>query len=137
VFGGRSKIDRAKRLKERKGENARLGRTVGSQPQAPAEDAPVNQYTKTPSRSYGYDANGNMTDIAAFCPGDTDGDALVGVDDLSAVQSNFGETCTSLGITAAESLAYGDLNGDCSIDLTDQLEVLGAFGATCFRAELR
>mgnify|MGYP006273570391 CR=1 FL=1 len=58
------------------------------------------------------------------CPGDTDGDRLVGLDDLLNILSAFGET-------DAESPYDGDLDADNIIGLDDLLLVLSEFGNTC------
>ena len=58
------------------------------------------------------------------CPGDVDGDNSVGLPDLLAVLSAFGDT-TAGGASA------GDLDGDGSVGLPDLLTVLGAFGSGC------
>ena len=57
------------------------------------------------------------------CPGDLDGDLVVGLTDLSIQLSNFG----SLDATAED----GDLDGDGDVDLTDLSIMLGLFGSGC------
>jgi hypothetical protein len=59
----------------------------------------------------------------AACPGDTDGNGAVDLDDLLAVLSNFG--------SAAGGLSDGDVDGSGAVDLEDLLIVLGNFGVVC------
>lgn len=61
---------------------------------------------------------------AAPCPGDLDGDGLVGLSDLAGLLSNFG---TPGGATPEQ----GDLDGDGDVDLADLAALLGNFGTTC------
>ena len=56
------------------------------------------------------------------CPGDTDGDDIVNLNDLNALLSNFGDRSGVLG------LAGGDVNGDHEIDLADLNLILMHFG---------
>lgn len=69
------------------------------------------------SGSFGFIVGG-----AAPCPGDTDGDNDVDLEDLLAVLGNFG--CTGGGCA-------GDADGDGDTGLPDLLLVLSNFGQTC------
>ena len=66
-----------------------------------------------------------MTDSSGVSnlPGDTNGDCVVDLSDLSALLANFGEP--GLG------LAAGDVNNDGVTDLSDLAVVLGQFGEGC------
>lgn len=61
---------------------------------------------------------------APACPGDLDGDAAVGLGDLSILLTNFG---TTGGVTHE----MGDMNGDGNVDLADLSALLSAFGTGC------
>lgn len=66
-------------------------------------------------------------DIGAFehrasCPGDTDGDGIIGIADLATTLSNFGDSAGAQD---------GDTNADGIVDLEDLAAVLGAFGGAC------
>ena len=58
------------------------------------------------------------------CAGDTDGDGVVGLDDLLAVLGGFGEV-------TGGGAAAGDLDGSGVVGLEDLLAVLSAFGGSC------
>jgi len=58
------------------------------------------------------------------CAGDVTGDGVAGLDDLSTVLGNFGQ---SAGATYLD----GDLDLDGDIDLLDLSRMLGAFGTRC------
>jgi hypothetical protein len=58
------------------------------------------------------------------CPGDTDGDNTVDLNDLLTVLANFGTTTTN-------GPADGDLDNSNTVDLNDLLEALANFGNTC------
>ena len=64
------------------------------------------------------DGGDNVYDEACQgdCPGDVDGDGMVGVDDILLVLSDFGGP------------GAGDANGDGSVDVNDILLVIGAWG---------
>jgi hypothetical protein len=64
------------------------------------------------------------TDIAPPCPGDTDADDSVGLDDLLTVLTNF-------GATTPNGPADGDLDNSGTVDLDDLLAVLAGFGTSC------
>ena len=56
------------------------------------------------------------------CPGDIDGDGIIGVSDTLDLLANFG--CTGVGCT-------GDVDGDNLVGVADILELLSAFGDSC------
>ena len=56
------------------------------------------------------------------CPGDLDGDLIVGVSDILALLGSFG--CT-------EACGPGDVNADGVVNVSDILFVLGLFGMSC------
>jgi len=58
------------------------------------------------------------------CPGDTNNDQTVGLDDLLTVLANFGNTTTN-------GPADGDLDNSGTTDLNDLLTLLSNFGNTC------
>jgi len=58
------------------------------------------------------------------CPGDTDGDRVVGLLDLFAVLSNF-------GLTVIDGPADGDFDASGVVGLEDLLTVLSEFGRAC------
>jgi len=58
------------------------------------------------------------------CPGDTDGDGLVGLGDLLTVLGAFASS-------TAGGAGSGDIDGSGVVGLEDLLEVLGAFGGSC------
>lgn len=58
------------------------------------------------------------------CPGDIDGDGLIGLADLSALLSNFG---TPWGAAPID----GDVDGDGDVDLADLSMLLTSFGLSC------
>mgnify|MGYP006277727727 FL=1 len=58
------------------------------------------------------------------CPGDTDGDGVVGLPDLLTVLANFGNAVPG-------GPADGDFNNNGTVDLTDLLLVLSNFGTVC------
>jgi hypothetical protein len=58
------------------------------------------------------------------CPGDLDGDNVVGLADLAVLLSHFG----TVGGADPED---GDLNGDQNVDLSDLAILLSNFGTTC------
>jgi len=64
----------------------------------------------------------------SLCPGDTDGDRSVGIDDLLTVLTNFGQF-TDGGFGAGDVLPPG--NPDGVINLQDLLLVLARFGQDC------
>jgi hypothetical protein len=55
-------------------------------------------------------------------PGDTNGDGLINLTDLTSLLSNFGKSGTGIG------RVQGDLNGDSSVNLSDLTELLSNFG---------
>ncbi len=57
-----------------------------------------------------------------FCPGDTNGDAVVNFADLNNVLSDFGQTGPNLA---------GDVNGDGTVNFADLNLVLSFFGTNC------
>ena len=63
-------------------------------------------------------------EVVPVCPGDADGDGLVGLGDLLAVLAGFGDP-------AAGGIADGDFDGSGVVDLPDLLVVLGEFGEAC------
>lgn len=60
--------------------------------------------------------------ISGDCPGDIDGDGVVGLSDLSALLTNFGSSASG---------PDGDLDGDGDVDLGDLSALLTAFGTNC------
>jgi hypothetical protein len=60
--------------------------------------------------------------VQPACPGDTDGDDDVDLDDLLVVLGTFGQSGAGLA---------GDVDDDDDVDLDDLLVVLGVFGAPC------
>jgi len=56
------------------------------------------------------------------CPGDLDGDGIIGVSDTLEMLANFG--CVG-------SSCVGDLDGDTIVGVSDILELLSSFGASC------
>ena len=62
--------------------------------------------------------------VSVDCPGDTDGDLVVGLSDLLTVLSGFGDV-------TGDGAPAGDLDGSGVVGLEDLLEVLGAFGDEC------
>ena len=56
------------------------------------------------------------------CPGDIDGDGIIGVSDTLDLLANFG--CVGAGCT-------GDVDDDGIVGVSDILELLSAFGDTC------
>lgn len=62
--------------------------------------------------------------VPCGCPGDLDGDGVVGLADLTILLANFG---TPGGANPGD----GDLDGDGDVDLTDLTLFLAAFGNAC------
>lgn len=58
------------------------------------------------------------------CPGDVDGDRMIGLADVSTLLSNFGST-------GDVTYADGDLTGDAAVDLADLSALLEVFGLKC------
>lgn len=56
------------------------------------------------------------------CPGDLDGDNVVGFGDLNLLLGSYGQTGSGL---------VGDLNGDDAVDFADLNLLLGLYGETC------
>lgn len=56
------------------------------------------------------------------CPGDLDGDGIIGVSDTLEILANFG--CDGNGCT-------GDIDGDLLVGVSDILQLLSVFGASC------
>ena len=56
------------------------------------------------------------------CPGDLDGDNIVGVSDTLDMLANFG--CIGANCT-------GDIDGDNIVSVSDILQLLSAFGNSC------
>jgi len=70
------------------------------------------------------DVNRNAVPDECECVGDLDGDAVVGLADLSILLASFG---TAAGAEPFE----GDLNRDGAVDLADLSILLARFGAAC------
>jgi len=66
-------------------------------------------------------SEGQVCATVCSCPGDSDGDNIVGLSDLLDVLSNWGSGGSS----------GGDVNNDLSVDLSDLLEVLSNWGSMC------
>lgn len=64
-----------------------------------------------------------LDDGPSLCLGDTNGDFVVDLSDLSGLLSNFGQT----GATVAQ----GDFDGDGDVDLGDLSQLLAVFGTVC------
>lgn len=62
--------------------------------------------------------------ITTPCPGDIDGDGLVGLADLAILLAGY-------NTTGGATYAMGDLNGDGNVDLADLAELLAAYGTVC------
>ncbi len=58
------------------------------------------------------------------CPGDANGDGVVGFADLNIVLSQYGQTALPASLA-------GDVNHDGAVDFADLNIVLGAFGTSC------
>jgi hypothetical protein len=56
------------------------------------------------------------------CPGDLDGDGIVGVSDTLEILASFG--CVG-------SDCVGDIDGDTIVGVSDILQLLSVFGANC------
>lgn len=88
-------------------------------------DEPVSQYSVVPTASDNtlpsYDPNGNLETLDQ-CPGDTDGNQAVDLDDLQRVLFEFGNPPSDWRI---------DLDGSGTVDLADLQIVLFNFGNTC------
>lgn len=67
-----------------------------------------------------------MTFTFIVCPGDTDGDADVDVNDLAALLSSYGICKGHSGYNAA-----ADFNGDGCVDLSDLTFLLSNYGTIC------
>ena len=65
-----------------------------------------------------------ILDADVPCPGDTDGDLTVGLDDLLTVLANFGDA-------VGGGPSDGDLDGSGTVGLEDLLVVLSNFGSVC------
>jgi hypothetical protein len=77
----------------------------------------------TATSSCGLAATGQFTlSGAPGCPGDINGDLLVGVIDVLAYLSSFG---------CIDDCGIADINGDGIVNTTDLLLVLSLFGETC------
>ena len=63
-----------------------------------------------------------MAPESCACPGDLDGDGIVGVSDTLDLLANFG--CVG-------NDCEGDLDGDTVVGVSDILELLSAFGTNC------
>jgi hypothetical protein len=94
--------------------------------------------TNVPSGShtitvYANDANGKAgssnTVNFFYCPGDTDGNKIVNMGDVSNVTSSFGGQYGKPTKPAYNSIA--DLDGNGQVDMNDITIVLGRFGKSC------
>ena len=63
--------------------------------------------------------------VPESCPGDLNGDGVVGLADLAQLLSNYG---TTSGATYED----GDMDGDGDVDLADLAALLGVYGTTCW-----
>jgi len=66
--------------------------------------------------------DGSLGPVA--CPGDLDGDNIVGLSDLAITLGNFGRTGDA-------QPGDGDLDGDGDVDLADLAQMLALFGTVC------
>ena len=78
-------------------------------------------FTDLPSCSAPEDATW-VAPASCACPGDLDGDGIIGVSDTLDMLSNFG--CVG-------NDCEGDLDGDTIVGVSDILELLSAFGTNC------
>ena len=78
-------------------------------------------FTDLPSCNAAQDATW-VAPSPCSCPGDLDGDGLIGVSDTLDLLANFG--CVGDGCT-------GDVDGDGLVGVSDILELLSAFGDSC------
>ena len=62
--------------------------------------------------------------VSSFCPGDLDGDDLVGIEDLAILLSNY-------GVTGGATYEDGDLDEDGDVDVADLAVMLAVYGTTC------
>lgn len=62
----------------------------------------------------------------AACPGDVDGDEVIGLEDLSALLGTFGRCAGEAGFDAR-----ADFDGSGCVDLVDLTTLLGAYGTSC------
>lgn len=79
-------------------------------------------FTDLPSCSIPDDQTTWVAPQSCACPGDLDGDGIIGVSDTLDMLANFG--CVGNGCT-------GDLDGDTIVGVSDILELLSAFGFVC------
>jgi hypothetical protein len=63
-------------------------------------------------------------EFGAPAPGDLDGDCAVGLQDLTILLSNFGDT-------SGVNYSNGDLDADGDVDLSDLTRLLSVYGTTC------
>lgn len=91
-------------------------------PDVLATDARIRITARDVQGNTGSDASdsGFAINGAAPCPGDSNGDLVVDLSDLSEVLFNFGTPGPA-----------GDVNGDGAVDLADLSEVLFNFGTAC------
>jgi hypothetical protein len=66
----------------------------------------------------------NYVQDQAPCPGDLNGDGIVGLSDLTVLLANYGT------LTGADP-GDGDLDGDGDVDLSDLTAFLSLYGVTC------
>jgi hypothetical protein len=97
--------------------------TVISGLPANGEEASIGAFfTDLPSCSAPEDLTTWTAPSSCECPGDLDGDGIIGVSDTLDMLANFG--CIGAG-------CVGDIDGDTIVGVSDILELLSAFGVTC------
>lgn len=79
-------------------------------------------FTALPTCNSPADATIWVAPEACSCPGDLDGDGIIGVSDTLEMLANFG--CVG-------SSCVGDIDGDTIVGVSDILELLSSFGASC------
>jgi len=79
-------------------------------------------FTDLPSCSSPADLTTWTAPSSCECPGDLDGDGIIGVSDTLDMLANFG--CIGAD-------CVGDIDGDTIVGVSDILELLSAFGANC------
>jgi plastocyanin len=83
----------------------------------------TQDYFCVPHCGFGMSATIEIEAGAADCPGDTNGDLVINVDDLLELLSQFGEDCSG-GCSA-------DFDNDLDVDVDDLLALLSVFGQEC------
>ena len=66
----------------------------------------------------------NLDALEIPCPGDLNGDGIVGLSDLAILLSNY-------GMAAGATYANGDIDGDGDVDLSDLAALLSVYGILC------